>query len=171
MTPTLPLPATDGCYFCDLLASGGEAWNLIARTERTATFLNAGQYEVGQCLVVPLRHAPTLLDLTDDEAGALLREARGVARILVDLYRPDGILLYQNNGTGSGQEVPHVHLHVVPRRPESRWGAGPPALAELAETDDRALDAELDHTHVTDAKLATATKLRIAAAAPPAEPS
>ena len=37
---------------------------------------------------------------------------REVAR-LVDAFQPDGVLLYQNNGSGSGQEVPHFHLHIL----------------------------------------------------------
>jgi hypothetical protein len=39
--------------------------------------------------------------------------------------------LYQNNGVGSGQEVSHFHLHVVPRHAGSEWGLGPPHIAHL----------------------------------------
>jgi len=45
------------------------------------------------------------------------------------LYRPLGVLTFQNNGVYSGQEVPHYHFHVVPRQPGSDWGIGPPQLA------------------------------------------
>jgi diadenosine tetraphosphate (Ap4A) HIT family hydrolase len=60
---------------------------------------------------------------------------------------PEGILLYQNNGVGSGQEIPHFHLHVVPRRAGSDWGLGPPHLARL-EAAERPQHA--DQTAVTD---------------------
>jgi histidine triad (HIT) family protein len=73
----------------------------------------------------------TLLDLTTGEVSAVMLLAQRVAGAMVELYRPDGILLYQNNGVGSGQEVPHFHLHVIPRRVGSDWGLGPPHLARL----------------------------------------
>ena len=60
-------------------------------------------------------------------------------------------------GTGSGQEVPHFHLHVVPRRAGSDWGYGPPHIARLQRP---ARPAHLDHTVVTDEKRATVDTLR-----------
>jgi diadenosine tetraphosphate (Ap4A) HIT family hydrolase len=97
------------------------------------TVLNGRQYEVGQCIVVPIRHAPTLLELDHDEAAAVMSSAKRLAEAMMRAFAPDGLLLYQNNGLGSGQEVPHFHLHVVQRREGSDWGFGPPHLAKLKE--------------------------------------
>jgi diadenosine tetraphosphate (Ap4A) HIT family hydrolase len=66
------------------------------------------------------------------------------------------VLLYQNNGVGSGQEVPHFHLHVVPRTPGSDWGLGPPHIARF----DGAPPIHLDHTVITDGKVRTVETLR-----------
>jgi diadenosine tetraphosphate (Ap4A) HIT family hydrolase len=119
--------------------------------------LNGRQFEIGQCMVVPLRHAPTLLDLSAAEAAAIMAAAKQLTRILVDAFAPDGVLLYQNNGVGSGQEVPHFHLHVVPRRAGSDWGLGPPHIARLQQS---TRPAHLDHAVVTDAKLQIVERLR-----------
>ena len=119
--------------------------------------LNGRQYEVGQCIVLPLRHAPTILDLSDAEAAAVMCAAKRIAQVMVAAFSPDGILLYQNNGVGSLQEVPHCHLHVVPRQPGSNWGDGPPHLARL----DHALSpSHQDHTVLTDEKRRTVEQLR-----------
>jgi histidine triad (HIT) family protein len=150
---SMRMPVMDPCYFCELL--NGAAWNLLAGDDLTATLLNGRQYELGQCLVIPRRHAPTLLDLTDAEAAALMRAARSVGRVLVEQFSPDGLLVYQNNGVGSGQEVPHFHLHVVPRRAGAPF-AGPPRLAEV----ERGLRAQRDYAAVTAEKLATVAELR-----------
>ena len=83
--------------------------------------------------------------------------ARRLAQALVDAYSQDGILMYQNNGTGSGQEVPHFHLHVVPRRPGSDWGLGPPHLERL-ERD--GLLKHNDHLSVTEEKKRTVAEIR-----------
>jgi histidine triad (HIT) family protein len=130
----LPLPKGDPCYFCEIIRGSADRWNVIEQTELTMTVLNGRQYEVGQCIVVPIRHAPTLLELGNHEAAAVMSAAKRLAEAMMNAFAPDGLLLYQNNGLGSGQEVPHFHLHVVPRRENSDWGFGPPHLAKLRET-------------------------------------
>ena len=156
-TPHFPMPETDGCYFCDIVAGASNQWQIITSDELTMTLLNGRQFEIGQCMVIPRRHAPTLLDLEVGEQGAVMAAAKHVAGAMVDAFQPDGILLYQNNGSGSGQEVPHFHLHVVPRQPGSDWGLGPPHLERLEKEGRLRKD---DHSVVTDAKQATVDLLR-----------
>ena len=115
------------------MVSKPDTWQVLEETELTLAALNGTQFEVGQALVIPRRHAPTLFDLTDEESAAIMAAARRVGRALVEALHPLGVLLYQNNGVYSGQEVPHFHLHVVPRQPGSDWGVGPPQLAALRE--------------------------------------
>jgi histidine triad (HIT) family protein len=101
----------------------------------TVAVMNPTQFEVGQTLVVPKRHAPTLLDLTDEEAGAVMTMVRQVAAATVAALEVDGLTLYQNNGVASLQRIPHFHMHVVPRRYGSGWGEGPPHLAVVDEAE------------------------------------
>ena len=152
----LRVPDGDPCYFCEIVRSADD-WKILERTDLTLTMLNGRQFEVGQCIVVPTRHAPTLLDLRIEEGSAVMAAARRAADALVKAFDPDGILLYQNNGVGSGQEVPHFHLHVVPRRPVSDWGFGPPHLERI----ERAA-THLDHREVTEIKRQTAETIRSA---------
>lgn len=131
---SFPLPTQDPCYFCAIIEGKADRWNVIEQTDLTLTVLNGRQYEVGQCIVVPVRHAPTLLELSEEDAAAVMRAAKRLTEAIVKTFAPDGVLLYQNNGVGSGQEVPHFHLHVVPRREGSDWGFGPPHVAKLKES-------------------------------------
>jgi diadenosine tetraphosphate (Ap4A) HIT family hydrolase len=144
------------CYLCGIVERSA-SWNVVERTDLTVTILNGRQFEIGQCMVLPLRHAPTLLDLTEREDGAVMAAAKRLTRALVTAYVPDGVLLYQNNGVGSGQEVPHFHLHVVPRRAGSDWGFGPPHIARLEKSN---RPAHLDHAIVTEQKVQTVAFLR-----------
>ncbi len=152
-----PMPINDPCYFCQIIEGKADRWNVIEQTDLTMTLLNGRQFETGQCIVLPVRHAPTLLDLVAEEDAAVMASARKITRAMVEAFSPEGILLYQNNGVGSGQEVPHFHLHVVPRRAGSDWGLGPPHIARL-EHEARA--HHLDHTVVTEAKLKTVEEIR-----------
>lgn len=148
------LPVMDPCPFCEL-AREDSPWNLIERTPTTLTLLNGRQFEIGQCIVLPRRHASTLLDLTDGECGDVMRAAKRMGALLSATYRPEAMLIYQNNGIAVGQEVPHFHLHVVPRRAASDW-TGPHPLATAIRAN---LGAHADHTIVTDEKLATVAEL------------
>ena len=108
------LPEGDLCAFCEII-EGRQGQGVIEETELTITLVNIRQFEEGQVLVIPRRHAPTLLDLTDSEVEVLARASRRVADALVKAYNPDGMTVYQNNGIVSRQEIPHYHMHLVPR--------------------------------------------------------
>ena len=152
-----PMPDGDPCFFCEIVNGNKHQWQIIAEDELTITLLNGRQFETGQCIVIPRRHAPSILDLIDEEDAAVMAAAKRLSRALVDAYSPDGVLVYQNNGIGSGQEVPHFHMHVVPRQPGSDWGLGPPHLERL-EREGR-LQHE-DHLQVSDGKKRTVAKIR-----------
>jgi histidine triad (HIT) family protein len=154
---TLPLPVMNPCYLCEIIGGTSSRWNVIEHSQSTITVLNGRQFEIGQCMVLPVRHAPTLLDLTEREGAAIMEAAKRLMNVMIDAFAPDGVLLYQNNGTGSGQEVPHFHLHVVPRRPKGDWGVGPPHIARFGTAGP---PEHLDHAVVTDAKRATVEQLR-----------
>jgi diadenosine tetraphosphate (Ap4A) HIT family hydrolase len=85
--------------------------------------------------VIPRRHAPTLLELTEDEGSALMRAIQRLAQALIAAFDPDGLTIYQNNGVASLQAIPHSHFHVVPRQYGSGWGEGPPHLAAITRAD------------------------------------
>ena len=92
----------------------------IERLESAAAFVNPFQVRQGAVLVVPTRHAPTVLDLSEREAESLARLVRRVAHAIHDAFNPVGLNIFQNNGIVSGQGIPHYHVHVVPRYPGDR---------------------------------------------------
>ena len=125
---TTPRP-DDPCFLCEAIA-GRESKAVVEETEQTVTMVNWQQFELGQVLVTARRHAPTLFDLTEDEAIAIMRAVRRVADAFVRAYDPEGLNLIQNNGIVAGQHAPHFHMHFVPRRRAgSDWGNG---LAHIA---------------------------------------
>ena len=127
---TQPKPS-DPCFLCEAIA-GREDKGIVEETAQTVTMVNWKQFERGQVLVCARRHAPTLFDLTNEEAIAVMRAARRLADALIRAYDPEGLNLIQNNGMIAGQSAPHFHMHVVPRRRTgSDWGNGPPHIASL----------------------------------------
>ncbi|MET4729210.1 histidine triad (HIT) family protein [Lysobacter enzymogenes] len=103
------------CVFCRMLAGAAPA-SFVHRDEHVAAFVDLRQAVDGHVLIVPNRHVETLYELDEDTAGRLMALAVRVARALAVDGAPPGLNLWQSNGHAGGQEVPHVHLHVQPRR-------------------------------------------------------
>ena len=120
------------------MAGSRDDWAVIERHATTVSFVNPRQFEEGQALVIPQRHAPTVLDLTEEEARDVIAAVRRLGRALIESLKPDGLTIYQNNGVASMQEVPHCHFHVVPRWKDGTWGEGPPHIAVLEKAEQEA---------------------------------
>jgi superfamily II DNA or RNA helicase/HKD family nuclease/diadenosine tetraphosphate (Ap4A) HIT family hydrolase len=70
----------------------------------------------GHALLVPIRHVPTWFEASLDERMALMR-AIDAARLAIESnFGADGYNIGINNGEAAGQTVPHLHVHVIPRR-------------------------------------------------------
>lgn len=115
--------APDGyaCPFCLLLSGGSTPIstpdNLVYRDGTTAVLVSPRWWETnpGNLLVVTVDHVENLYDLPPHLAGPLLATARRAARALVEIDACDGTSLRQHNEPAGGQDVWHLHIHVVPR--------------------------------------------------------
>ena len=102
------------CIFCKLVR--GEIPSAkVYEDDLTIAFMDIGQATRGHVLVASKRHAVNLLELTAEEAGAVMQTAQRVAAAVNQAFDPDGINLFQANGAPAGQTVFHFHLHVLPR--------------------------------------------------------
>ena len=102
------------CLFCRLVA--GEIPSArVYEDARTIAFMDLGQVNPGHVLVATKRHAATLLDITPEEAAAVMQTAQHVARAVMAVFNPPGLTLLQANGREGDQTVFHFHMHVVPR--------------------------------------------------------
>ena len=111
----------DGCIFCRLMA--GEIPSArVYEDALTVAFMDVGQVAPGHVLVATRRHAPTLLELSHEEAAAVMQTAHRVAHALRSVYDPAGLTLLQANGAAGWQTVEHFHLHVVPRHHDDGIG-------------------------------------------------
>ena len=114
-----PMAERDPCPFCENvergITSNGVECAVVLDRPLTLSFVHPRQSHRGRLLVIPKRHAPTIFDLTDDEAAAVMADVRAVSQALLKTVEPLGLNVYQNNGAAAGQSVPHYHCHVVPR--------------------------------------------------------
>jgi histidine triad (HIT) family protein len=105
---------TAGCVFCSIVAGTSPAAWVLRDDGGVAAFLDARPVFKGHVLVVPRVHHETLVDLPDDLLPAVFGAAKRVAAAVVDALGCDGTFVAMNNVVS--QSVPHLHVHVVPRR-------------------------------------------------------
>ena len=110
------------CIFCDILA-GRLPSSVVFRDDQCCAFMDIQPVNPGHVLVVPLYHASSLAEL-DEELGAhLFKVAQRIAgAVRRSGLRCDGINLFLADGRAAGQEVFHVHLHVIPRYTHDGFG-------------------------------------------------
>jgi diadenosine tetraphosphate (Ap4A) HIT family hydrolase len=106
---------SNDCVFCGILSGEIES-SVVAEDEYAFAFMDKRPINAGHVLVVPRRHSAQLSDLSEDEAANVFRLVHRVASALPKSgIRCEGYRLSQANGAAAGQEVFHVHFHVVPR--------------------------------------------------------
>ena len=118
--PTVHLPVTKGrlalvsdCAFCEIVAGSAPA-DVVHADEHVMAFLDRTPLFKGHVLVVPREHVRTLPDLPAAQIGALFAVVQRIAAVVPEALDAHGTFVAINNVVS--QSVPHLHVHVVPRR-------------------------------------------------------
>jgi len=110
------------CLFCKL-ASHEIPAKVVAEDAHTFAFLDVHPRAAGHAVVVSKYHCPTLADLPDDEVGPLFLAVKRVADKVLAGLNAEGLTIGINHGTVSGQTIPHLHIHVIPRNESDGGGS------------------------------------------------
>lgn len=109
----LGMEEPDGCAFCRWLAAPSRT--RVYEDGDVFVEVDPRQPHRGHCLVMPVRHIENIFELDHDAAAVVMAATVRVARAVKSAFQPDGLSLWQSNGPGAHQEVPHFHMHVMPR--------------------------------------------------------
>jgi len=126
------------CIFCRIV-DGDLPNRTVYEDERTQAFLDANPLAPAHTLVVPKRHHERLNDLPADLAREVMETLHAVVPAVEAAVDADATTVAFNNGESAGQEVPHVHGHVVPRSPDDGGRPIHALFAERPATDDDGL--------------------------------
>ncbi len=83
--------------------------------DKCIVILDIAPCHKGHALVIPKKEQETLIDADDDILQHLILIAKKVAQKQVEILKCDGYNIIINNKPASGQVVPHLHIHIVPR--------------------------------------------------------
>jgi diadenosine tetraphosphate (Ap4A) HIT family hydrolase len=106
------------CVMCTRVA--GEGPLFIADLPTSRVYFNEDQFFPGWVFVVLKRHAVELYELTASERAAQVEDVARVARALASVYQP-----VKMNYELLGNQVPHIHWHLVPRLADDPEPRGP----------------------------------------------
>ncbi len=138
-TRTDPSRMADDCIFCAIVAGDIPA-RTVHETDDVLAFLDANPLAPGHTLVIPKAHHQHVGDLPADLASAVFDAVAELTPRVQAAVDADAANVGLNDGEAAGQEVPHVHAHIVPR---FEGDGGAPIHAVAGERPDLS-DAELD---------------------------
>ena len=87
----------------------------VYENDHVLAFLDIMPRATGHTLVIPKAPARNLLDISADDFAHVARASRLIARAAMPAFNADGMMIVQFSEPASGQEVYHLHMHVIPR--------------------------------------------------------
>jgi len=115
------------CVFCRIAAGQIPSMKILEDGQSIA-FLDINPLAEGHVLLIPKDHFETLDEMSPDLVAAVTAHLPLLVAAVTRVAGAEGCNVLQNNGRASGQAVPHVHFHVIPRRSGDalgyRWPAG-----------------------------------------------
>ena len=125
------------CIFCKI-AKKEISSKIIAETKKSIAFLDAFPLSRGHTLVIPKCHYEKVQDMTDMDNTDLFNT---VHKVISKVDKLTGAtLLAIHNGKDSGQEIPHVHVHLIPRQSSDQAGPVHSMFKDRPKLSDEELD-------------------------------
>ncbi|MGD6851211.1 MAG: HIT family protein [Candidatus Bathyarchaeia archaeon] len=125
----------ESCIFCQIAAKNAPS-SIIYEDEAVLAFLDIRPLNMGHTLVIPKTHYVDVFDIPENELCKVYLAAKKMSGSIKKATCAQGISIFQQNGTAAGQDIFHLHVHVVPRF----MGQTLPRFSELEEAKRSMLD-------------------------------
>jgi histidine triad (HIT) family protein len=125
----------NSCVFCKIARKQAPA-SLVYEDEDVLAFLDKRPLNEGHTLVIPKEHYETIYETPEEQIAYLHKIVKRTALAVKKATKADGISIIQQNGKAAGQEVFHLHVHVIPRYEGQKL----PRFGEIPETSREKLD-------------------------------
>jgi histidine triad (HIT) family protein len=108
---------SNNCIFCKIVA-GEVPSTKIYEDEDVFAFMDINPLAKGHTLVIPKEHFDPITNVPDDILQKVIVVVKKIAAAQLKGLNAIAVNITQANGCGAGQEVPHVHFHIIPRHNE-----------------------------------------------------
>jgi histidine triad (HIT) family protein len=125
----------ESCIFCKIVRKQASA-SIIYEDKSVMAFLDIRPINLGHTLVITKAHYIDIFDTPANELSMVHKVAKMVSGAIKKTSNADGISIIQQNGKAAGQDIFHLHVHVVPRFESQKM----PRFSDLKEVDRTKLD-------------------------------
>jgi histidine triad (HIT) family protein len=129
------MASDQSCIFCKIVTKLAEA-SVIYENESVMAFLDIRPLNRGHTLVIPKEHYVDIFDIPKKLLGEIHIVSKEIAPAIEATTKADGISIIQQNGEAAGQDIFHLHVHIVPRFEGQKL----PHFSELQQVNREALD-------------------------------
>jgi histidine triad (HIT) family protein len=110
------------CLFCKIISGEIPSYK-IYEDDFAYAFLDIYPTSEGHTIVLPKKHFQRFTEMSEEEASSLFASVNRVAKAVEKALDVPGSNIGLNNGEVAGQSVPHVHVHIIPRRAKDKGGS------------------------------------------------
>lgn len=110
------------CIFCEIV-NGNISARVITQNDNAIAFLDAFPLSKGHTLIIPKKHYSKVQDMDKINSSSIFDLLRNVTAAVEEATRTNASTIAIHNGVDAGQEILHVHIHIIPRTLDD--GAGP----------------------------------------------
>ncbi len=103
----------EDCIFCKIVNGEIPAFK-IYEDEKVYAFLDINPLSEGHTLVLSKEHYENIFDVPEGIYTHMSKVVKMISTKISKVYKPEGLLINQNNGRKAGQIVDHIHIHVKP---------------------------------------------------------
>ena len=125
------------CIFCKIAKKEIPSY-VIMETENSMAFLDVFPVSRGHTLIIPKNHHEKVQDMEESDSADLFNTVRNVISKVDKIT--GSTLLAVHNGKESGQEIPHVHVHLIPRELSDQAGPVHSMFEDRPKFSDKVLD-------------------------------
>jgi histidine triad (HIT) family protein len=123
------------CVFCKIARKEAGA-SIVYEDAEIVAFMDIRPVSEGHTLIIPKKHYRDIFDTPAELLGAAHKVTKKIAIAIQKATKADGISIIQQNGKAAGQEIFHLHVHVIPRFEGKKM----PRFEELGLADRNTLD-------------------------------
>ncbi len=123
------------CIFCRIVRKEAPA-SIVYEDEQVMVFVDIRPLNEGHSLVIPKEHYENIYDIPEQLNGHLHKIVKRAAVAVKEATKADGISIIQQNGKAAGQEVFHLHVHIIPRYARQKLGR----FGEISDTEREKLE-------------------------------
>ncbi len=110
----------------------------VFENEQVLVFMDIMPRSSGHLLVIPKSKARNILDINIDQLHAVIDTVQMMAKLVMKALKADGVTIQQFNEAPGGQEVFHLHFHVIPRYSGERMGPPGQMVKDMSVLADQA---------------------------------